>query len=80
MCVLLCTCGEMQCVRRERSVCVWVLRDRGVNVHGEIGLCVSGVRVSVWMESHGCDSGGRLGGVCVRQRWVCVCVCVEKLQ
>ena len=29
----------------------------------------------VWMESHGCDSGGRLGGVCVEaQMGVCVCV------
>ena len=49
-------------------------------MHGEIGLCVLGVRVSVWMESHGCDSEGRLGGICVEAEMgvcVCVCVCVE---
>ena len=56
-------------------MCVCVFRDRGVNVHAEIGLCVLGVRVSVWMESHGCDSRGRVGGVCVEaEMGVCVCV------
>ena len=62
MCVCLCVC-----VLRQRCECAW----------GDRAVCVSGVTVCVWRESQGCDSGGRLGGVCVEaEMGVCVCVCV----
>ena len=68
MCVCLCVC-----VLRQRCECAW----------GDRAVCVSGVTVCVWRESQGCDSGGRLGGVCVEaEMGVCVfvCVCGERLQ
>ena len=40
VCVFVHMWRDAVCVEEEVCMCVCVLRDRGVNVHGEIGLCV----------------------------------------